>query len=108
MALQTATIKAKLEELGVWKPALTLSVRQLVDVDETLDLMQKAVKEDGVSIKHTSREGHERVVAHPLLAEITKLQSVKQKLMNDLMLTPSALDRSKKQGVDDDDTFKKI
>ncbi|MBK3516700.1 P27 family phage terminase small subunit [Carboxylicivirga marina] len=107
MALQTATIKAKLEELGVWKPAMTLSVSQLVDVDSTLDLMQKAIKKDGVSLEHTSREGHTRITAHPLLTEITKLQAVKQKLMNDLLLTPSALDKTRKHD-DEDDTFKKI
>ncbi|MBK3519723.1 hypothetical protein [Carboxylicivirga marina] len=80
MALQAKTIKAKLEELGVWRPAMTLSVNQLIEVDSTLNLMQKAVKKDGVSIKHKTRENHVRIVAHPLLTEITKLQSVKQKL----------------------------
>ncbi len=85
MAVQARTIKKKLVELGVWRDAMTLSVSQFVEVDNTLTLMQKTVKKDGVSIKLKSREGHDRIVAHPLLTEITKLQSVKQKLMNDLM-----------------------
>ncbi|WP_430813140.1 P27 family phage terminase small subunit [Carboxylicivirga sp. RSCT41] len=87
-------IKKKLEELNIYHPSLLPAIHQLIDVDSSLKEIRKTLKKDGFSIKTTSREGADRIVPHPLLNELNKMEITKANILNSLMLTPASLKRN--------------
>ncbi len=95
-------IKKKLTGLGVWSDSMTESAKQLVGINERLSEMWDNVKNEGYTQTIVSREGNDRLIEHPLLKEINKLEATKVKVMDALLLTPAALTRAKIEKKIDD------
>ncbi|MCT4662149.1 MAG: hypothetical protein N4A40_09840 [Tissierellales bacterium] len=106
MAITSGTIKKKLEALGVYDLSMSIAINELVEVDKEIDRYNAIIEEEGESLKEITREGNVKIVNHSLIASREKSRNLKQKLLNDLLLTPQSL---KKNGIEltksDEDMF---
>lgn len=87
-------IKKSLQDLNLWSDSMIYAVNSLVEVDAMITSMIKDIKKEGRTSTEVTREGNDRLVLHPLISEVTKLESVKEKLLNSLLLTPAALHKA--------------
>ena len=106
IALTAANITKKLKELGTYHAAILPTVQQLIDIDNILCEMKNSMSVQGALITIISREGDTRYITNPLIPEITKLETTKQRTLNDLLLTPLSIKKNEVQTIKkDDDVF---
>ena len=99
IALTAANITKKLKELGTYHAAILPTVQQLIDIDNILCEMKNSMSVQGALITIISREGDTRYITNPLIPEITKLETTKQRTLNDLLLTPASIKKNEVQIV---------
>ena len=101
--LTAAYITTKLKDLGTYHLSLRPNIEQLIQIDTILCEMKNTLNEKGSLLKITSREGDDRFVLNPLIPEIIKFEATKQRTLNDLLLTPSALGKANIQIIKSND-----
>jgi hypothetical protein len=94
MALTIKTIKTRLDALGVWSPSMQSAAENLVEISVIIRDMKADIKKHGYTSIEQTREGNDRLVAHPLISELAKYEALKQRLLDALLLTPSALKKA--------------
>lgn len=93
-ALTAASITTKLKDLGTYHISVRPTIDQLIDIDRVLCQLKNTLLEQGASKSTKSREGYDRYMVHPLIPEIIKMEATKQKTLNDLLLTPSSIEKA--------------